>query len=144
LEIGFGGGDVLSYAATKNWMHVSGLELDWRYVKFARGTLGLDVHYGDICTGIGVPAELYRSIDLLLINEVMEHVLDPVAFLAGCKRLLGPTGKIWASFALRAQDPIDSEWQYYTLTNIPVLAQSSNLVSEGLTDIMYTAFGTFR
>ena len=80
-------------------LSVTGLDIDAGAVAYARD------HYGrgpdapvfdarDLATLADLPAD---SVDLIISFETVEHVADPERFLADCRRLLTPGGRIVCS-----------------------------------------------
>ncbi|GIG57626.1 hypothetical protein Lfu02_19980 [Longispora fulva] len=88
LDIGCGDGNFLEFARRAGWT-VVGVDFDEKAVEAARSR-GLDIRHG----GVEVldPAERFDGITL---SHVIEHVHDPVALLAACRRMLNPGGWIW-------------------------------------------------
>jgi SAM-dependent methyltransferase len=88
LEVGFGDGSRLRYFQREGW-DVEGQEFDPLAAANAR-TLGFKVHLGDLAD-LRLPAESY---DAVVGSHVLEHVRDPVRFLAEARRLLKPGGQM--------------------------------------------------
>ena len=88
LEVGFGDGARLKYFQQKGW-EVVGQEYDPVAAEKARSA-GFTVHLGDLAT-LRLPA---GSFDAVVGSHVLEHVVDPVGFLAEACRLLKPGGRI--------------------------------------------------
>ena len=65
------------------------MEFSPEAVAYARGELGLDVLAGDL-QDAGYPDEFF---DYVHVNNVLEHVLDPVGLLTECRRILKPGGR---------------------------------------------------
>jgi len=88
LDIGCGSGDWLSYMAKLGW-NVSGVDFDPKAVSAARQQ-GLNVHLGS------VEAQNFaaNSFDAILLNQVIEHVPDPITTLKECARILKRGGKL--------------------------------------------------
>lgn len=86
LEVGCGSGDTLVFLATLGWKTV-GIDVDPVAVEVARKR-GLDVRVGSIM------AHRFdsESFDAIVMNHVIEHLHDPLAILAECKRVLRPGG----------------------------------------------------
>jgi SAM-dependent methyltransferase len=94
LEVGFGGGAVLIEAAARGWQAV-GLELDPGCVA-AMNALGIPACRGELPT-FEAPA---ASFDVVAMYSLIEHTLDPLAYLARARELLRPGGVL----ALRLPD----------------------------------------
>ncbi len=88
LEIGCGSGDALSFMRTLGW-EACGVEVDPAAAAAAQAR-GLDVRASTI--------EEQRfpsgSFDAIVINHVIEHLHDPLAMLAECRRLLRADGRL--------------------------------------------------
>ncbi|MEW6655475.1 MAG: class I SAM-dependent methyltransferase [Aquificota bacterium] len=89
LDIGCGNGYFLAQMRDLGW-DVAGVEPDPNAVKVAREEFGLKVFQGTI-EEINFPE---NSFDVITMNHVIEHVLDPIALLSECKRILKPNGKL--------------------------------------------------
>ena len=88
LDVGCGNGRFLALVRALGWQ-AAGVEPDPRSAAVARRVSGADVH-ASLAEG-GFPAE---SFDVITMNHVLEHVADPVATLAECRRLLKPAGRL--------------------------------------------------
>jgi len=88
LDVGCGAGGLLARYRTLGW-DVRGVEINPRAVEAARAR-GLSVEQGTIFDA--QPAG--GGYDLVLLNHVLEHVLDPLAVLRRASELLAPGGRI--------------------------------------------------
>jgi SAM-dependent methyltransferase len=101
LDVGCGNGRFLALVRALGW-RAEGVEPDPRSAAVARRVSGAEVH-ASLAEG-GFPAE---SFDVVTMNHVLEHVADPVATLAECRRLLKPAGRLgvavpnWSSLGHR-------------------------------------------
>jgi 2-polyprenyl-3-methyl-5-hydroxy-6-metoxy-1,4-benzoquinol methylase len=86
LDIGCGHGVFLAQLAMRGW-RVSGIDFDPVAVAAARAQ-HLDVEVGTVDTLV----DSGRTFDYVTASHVVEHVPDPVHFLAQCRRLLKPGG----------------------------------------------------
>lgn len=88
LDVGCGHGGFLSTMAKRGWT-VTGVDFDPAAVEAAREHC-LDVHVGTVDTMVdrGV------SFDVVTASHVVEHVPDPMGFLAQCRLLLRPGGRV--------------------------------------------------
>ncbi len=87
LEVGAAGGHFL-LAARERGFSVAGVELSPYAAKEAQSRYGLD-----LCVGqLGDAAFPEDSFDVLYLNDVLEHVPDPVDFLGEARRVLAPGG----------------------------------------------------
>jgi SAM-dependent methyltransferase len=89
LDIGCGHGVFLVKMAARRWT-VSGIDFDPAAVAVARTQHHLDVQVGTVDTLV----ESGRTFDYVTASHVIEHVPDPVHFLAQCRRLLKPGGSV--------------------------------------------------
>jgi 2-polyprenyl-3-methyl-5-hydroxy-6-metoxy-1,4-benzoquinol methylase len=88
LDVGCGGGKALKYLRELGW-DAEGLDADPEAVANARSK-GLEVRTGALAD-LKYPDD---SFDAITMNHVIEHVPDPVALIAECRRLLKPGGRI--------------------------------------------------
>ncbi len=88
LEIGCGHGWMLAALRDHGWQ-VTGLERTEESAAFARDQHGLDVRVGALGTLGDEP-----QFDLIVMNQVLEHLPDPRERLAACARLLKPGGRL--------------------------------------------------
>jgi SAM-dependent methyltransferase len=100
LEIGCGHGWMLAAARDEGWQGV-GLERTDESARHARELLGLDVRVGGLDT-LGDDAQF----DLIIMNQVLEHLADPMQRLRACARLLKPGG--WLLIGV----PNLASWQF--------------------------------
>lgn len=130
LEVGYGAGEMLEYTKTLNrWQRVVGFEVIPEYVAFAQSR-GHEVYYNDITLDTSPPVtDLLGKCDVIAANEVMEHVVDPVNFLAGIPRYLAPEGLLWLKFARAEACPQleGGEWYYWSATAIARVLEQANL-----------------
>lgn len=88
LEIGCGDGSRLLALKDHGWI-VEGQEIDPKAAENCRSK-GLFVHAGKI-DELGLSPD---SFDVILMSHVLEHLHRPVEFLAECRKLLKPGGKL--------------------------------------------------
>lgn len=88
LEVGCGTGELLDGARGLGWT-VTGVDFDPAAVAVARRR-GLDVREGDLA------AQRFPdgAFDAVAMFHVFEHVPDPPALLAECRRILAPGGRL--------------------------------------------------
>lgn len=89
LDVGSGSGRLLAVMQRAGWQ-VAGVEPDPRAAAVARERYGVTVHVGHL------EQARFRehSFDAVVLSHVIEHVEDPVALLAACRRLLRPGGRL--------------------------------------------------
>ncbi|HVT73229.1 MAG TPA: class I SAM-dependent methyltransferase [Lacunisphaera sp.] len=87
LEIGCAHG---GYVALLRWAgyDAHGTEMSPYIVNYARETFGVPVTAGPVEAQAFAPA----SLDVIVLNDVIEHLPDPVGTLGHCARLLKPDG----------------------------------------------------
>lgn len=104
LDLGCAAGGLLAVTRRRG-CQVTGIEIDRHYSAFARETLGLTVH--------GVPHDLAPlepgAFDLLTCAHVLEHIVDPVAFLAAAAPLAAPGAVLYLEVP-----NLDAPWHWKT------------------------------
>jgi 2-polyprenyl-3-methyl-5-hydroxy-6-metoxy-1,4-benzoquinol methylase len=88
LDLGCGEGQFLEFARRAGWT-VTGVDFDRKAVESARSR-GLDIRLGGV-DALGAD----ERFDGITMSHVIEHVHDPLATLAACRKLLEPGGWIW-------------------------------------------------
>ncbi len=87
LDVGCANGRFLLAAEGRGW-EVTGIEVAPEQATVAREKFGLDVHCGTLETaGLEV-----ASVDAVRLNQVLEHVPDPLGTLRAIARVLRPGG----------------------------------------------------
>ena len=130
VEVGFGGGLLLRLLTESGqWTRVAGIEVARQYVLHAKRR-AMEAYWADVTAD--PPGALIGQADLVVANEVMEHIEDPVGFLTGARRLLAPGGMIAASFAIPdAREKLrSSEWQYWRPRAVETLIERAGLKAE--------------
>ncbi len=89
LEIGCAAGWLLHGARGLGW-EVEGIEASPKFQRYASATLGLPVHLGTLESVPLAPG----SFDVVVMTDVIEHLVDPVADLHRIRRLLAPGGRL--------------------------------------------------
>lgn len=92
LDVGCGAGEFLALAKAMGWS-ASGCDPDPKVVEMCIAG-GLDVRLG----GGDAFADALGSFDVVTLNQVIEHVIDPQALLRQCQALLRPGGMVWIGF----------------------------------------------
>jgi 2-polyprenyl-3-methyl-5-hydroxy-6-metoxy-1,4-benzoquinol methylase len=93
LDVGCGLGYFVEGIRRHSAWSVSGVEFSAEAVAHATGHLRLDVRQGELVE-CGLPPHYF---DFIHVNNVLEHVRDPRAFLKECRRLLRPGGLFYLS-----------------------------------------------
>lgn len=91
LDVGCGDGQRLVQFRKLGW-EVEGQEVDPKSAEYASSTHGIPVHLGFL-EDLRFPDAAF---DAITMNHVIEHVHDPVALLAECRRVLRPGGALVA------------------------------------------------
>jgi SAM-dependent methyltransferase len=88
LDVGCSLGHFIEGIRRHSQWKVAGVEWSHESVRFACTQLGLDVREGELAD-CGFES---ASVDYLHVNNVLEHVRDPLGFLRECRRTLRPGG----------------------------------------------------
>ncbi|MGH6781474.1 MAG: class I SAM-dependent methyltransferase, partial [Sphingomonadaceae bacterium] len=89
LEVGCGNGDFLRAAAAAGW-DALGIDFDAEAVAAARSHPGVRAEVGDLLDHHFPNG----SFDAIVMNNLIEHLDDPLAEIAECHRLLRPGGRL--------------------------------------------------
>jgi 2-polyprenyl-3-methyl-5-hydroxy-6-metoxy-1,4-benzoquinol methylase len=89
LDVGCGHGLLLDEARRLGY-EVSGIELSQSAAEYAAGVLGLDVAQ----ESVEAHAASGRRYDVIVLADVIEHLDDPVAAIAGCASMLADGGAL--------------------------------------------------
>lgn len=89
LDVGSGAGETMKELRRLGW-EVEGVDFDADAVEAARSSYGLDVRLGTL------ESQNYPSnrFDVVIMSHVIEHVHHPVEFIAECRRILKPCGRL--------------------------------------------------
>ena len=91
LDVGCGEGFALAYFREQGWS-VKGLDFSAAGVESQNPGCRDALVVGDVFTLLGSEIAARRKYDALWLQNVLEHVLDPVAMLISLKSLLAPEG----------------------------------------------------
>lgn len=111
LEVGCGPGFFLAEAKRRGWQE-TGVETMEVLAEHARDASGLNVRVGDLAQS----AFPEGHFDVVHLNEVIEHVVDPIALLTEMRRVLRPGGMAYLrtgsveSWSSNFRGP---DWPYY-------------------------------
>ena len=93
LDVGCNLGYFLRAVADASGCEAHGVEISPEAVSYARNELSLDVRCGELMDA-GYPD---RFFDFIRVNNVLEHVRDPLGFIRECSRILRKGGKLYLS-----------------------------------------------
>lgn len=93
LDVGCATGFFINGIRQHSEWQVHGIDFGQSAVDFARKELGLDVYQGELHEA-GFKDEQF---DFLHVNNVIEHVRDPVTVLKACRRIVRHDGKMFLS-----------------------------------------------
>lgn len=93
LDVGCATGFFIYGIKQHSLWEVYGTDFGASAVQFARTHLGLNVQVGDLAD-IHFPSNYF---DYVHVNNVLEHVLNPIALLQECHRILKPDGLLYIS-----------------------------------------------
>ena len=91
LDIGCGEGWALDYFQRQGW-DVLGLDFSSYSLAQFHPSLQERLRTGDLYEGVQQLADDGQQFDVLWLDNVLEHVLDPAALLRLCRTLIKPTG----------------------------------------------------
>ncbi|MBI4719983.1 MAG: class I SAM-dependent methyltransferase [Chitinivibrionia bacterium] len=100
LDVGCAAGFFINGIKMRSQWEVYGIDFGESAVRYAREELNLNVRCGELAEA-DYPA---RSFDYIHVNNVLEHVRDPVGLLAACKRMLKHDGILHLSVPNGAND----------------------------------------
>ena len=103
LDVGCATGFFLNGIKMHSAWEVYGTDFGEDAVRVAREGLGLDVRLGEL-SDIGFDDAFF---DYIHVNNVLEHVRDPVVLLRECRRIIKPDGKLFLSVPNGRNDSLD-------------------------------------
>jgi SAM-dependent methyltransferase len=115
LEVGSGAGDFLFAAHRAGW-NVAAVEYSEPIVKMLRSELSFDVRSGELSSGLWEP----ESFDAVILWSVIEHVQNPLEFLAIASSYLKPGGTVFLQFpTVHGVEHGKLFQQYWALLDLP-------------------------
>jgi 2-polyprenyl-3-methyl-5-hydroxy-6-metoxy-1,4-benzoquinol methylase len=93
LDVGCGEGWALEYFQRQGW-NVSGVDFSGFSLEKFHPNLLPHFHAGDLYEELQRLADEGRSFDVLWLDNVLEHVLDPADLLRRCRALVNPGGAL--------------------------------------------------
>ncbi len=122
LDVGCATGFFVDGIKRHSQWNVHGTDFSEAAVKYAHDTLGLDVRHGDL-SNVGFED---ASFDFVNVNNVLEHVLDPVSLLKECRRVIKPDGTFYLSVPNGFNDSLDLI-DFYRLEGKPARSKNGHL-----------------
>ena len=92
LDVGCANGTFVAYAGQVGWQ-ATGIDVDAASVAIGRQH-GLDLHEQTLADHAANHPGTY---DAITMSHVIEHIADPVEFLAAARRALAPGGTLWVA-----------------------------------------------
>jgi 2-polyprenyl-3-methyl-5-hydroxy-6-metoxy-1,4-benzoquinol methylase len=103
LDVGCAAGFFINGIQKHSQWRVYGTDFGESAVRYARETLNLDVRHGDLAD-VHFPDAFF---DYVHVNNVLEHVLEPVSLLKECRRIVKPDGIFFLSVPNGFNDSLD-------------------------------------
>jgi SAM-dependent methyltransferase len=94
LDVGCATGFFLKGVQAQSGWETFGVEAAPPAARFARTTLGLDIRLASELPDAQLPAGFF---DFVHVNNVLEHVRQPMAFVRECRRIIAPGGTMYLS-----------------------------------------------
>ncbi len=93
LELGTGYGFFMEEMLKRGW-NIEGSEIGASRREIAENITGKSLFEFDVCVEDDIILQFLNTFDVVVAFQVFEHVLGPVEFLKGIKKLLKPEGKV--------------------------------------------------
>lgn len=122
LDVGCATGFFINGIRKHSTWEVYGTDFGESAVRYARETLGLDVVQGDLADA-GFPDAHF---DYVHVNNVLEHVLNPVSLLKECRRIVKPDGIFFLSVPNGFNDCLDLI-QFWTEERTPARSKNGHI-----------------
>lgn len=122
LDVGCATGFFIYGIKNHSQWEVVGTDFGESAIRFAKEKLGLNVFHGDLAE-IHFPDEYF---DYIHVNNVLEHVPNPVSLLSECRRILKSDGIFYLSVpngAVDSRDLID----FYTEEQLPARSKQGHI-----------------
>lgn len=94
LDVGSGMGFSLQFMKEHGYPNVRGLDINAKSIQFTKHTLGIEAEQGSIEEG---DCYLDESFDVIIMDQVLEHLEKPNLALKNSFRLLKSSGLLWVS-----------------------------------------------
>ncbi len=148
LDVGFGEGHCLSRFAAMGWS-VSGVDFSDAALRAHHPEFADRVEVGDVVEALEHAVSVPSQFEVIWLDNVLEHVLDPQRLLELCRQLMSPTSALVvevpndyspAQVDLASQGLIDDEsWvfepdhvSYFNKAGLASLADAVGLVERGV------------
>ena len=122
LDVGCATGFFINGIKKHSAWEVHGTDFGESAVRFAREMLHLDVQQGNL-VDIHFPD---ASFDYVHVNNVLEHVLDPVTLLTECRRIIKPDGVFFLSVPNGFNDSLDLI-DFYRMEHLPARSKNGHI-----------------
>lgn len=122
LDVGCAAGFFIDGIRRHSAWEVSGIDYGESAVRHARDVLGLDVRQGELAGSDFAD----RSFDYIHVNNVLEHVRDPLSLLATCRRLMTDDGYLHLSVPNGANDVL-TLIAYYREERLPAFSHKGHI-----------------
>ncbi|MDQ7004335.1 MAG: class I SAM-dependent methyltransferase [Ghiorsea sp.] len=122
LDIGCASGDFLAGVQQGSLWEVYGTDINPEVVASVQKKLGLDVRVGEI-ENIGFDAGFF---DVIRVQDILEHVPQPLVFLKACRRIIADDGTFYLSVPnglADAQNLVD----YYAKYDSPAFSGAGHI-----------------
>lgn len=109
LDVGAGYGFLVKRLCRHPWMQACGVEPSAQEAQYAHDQLGVEVRQSEL-SGAGYEKE---SFDVLICCEVIEHIIDPTAFVRKLAEYLRPGGTLMImtdNFGAEVVKRMGAEW----------------------------------
>ncbi len=122
LDIGCANGYFLSGVQQGSNLKVFGTDINPEVVSVVREKLDLDIRTGEI-EDIGFDSGFF---DFIHVQDVLEHVPDPMRFLKECRKILKPDGTLYLSVPNGLSD-MQGLIKYSTLYDAPAFSGAGHI-----------------
>ncbi len=122
LDVGCATGFFINGIKNHSHWEVFGTDFGESAVKFARESLELNVRSGDLYDA-GFPDSYF---DYVHVNNVLEHVLEPVSLLKECRRVIKPDGIFFLSVPNGFNDSLDLI-DFYKTERLPARSKNGHI-----------------
>ena len=122
LDVGCATGFFINGIKNHSEWEVYGTDFGESAVRFAHDTLHLNVQHGNLAD-VHFPEKFF---DYVHVNNVLEHVLDPISLLKECRRIVKPDGVFFLSVPNGFNDSLDLI-DFYKMENMPARSKNGHI-----------------